>query len=89
MLRIFFCHNVPEVTAIKEIITAITPCNGNDLPISKPITKTAPINPNKTPSHLFHVTFSFKIGPAKALVNTGWSVTIKAAIPVGRPIEIE
>ena len=56
---------------IKEIITATTPKVGNDFPISKPITKAAPINPNKTPSHLFNVTFSFKTGPAKAFVSTG------------------
>ena len=78
-----------QVTAIKDIITAITPSNGNDSPISKPITKAAPRNPNKTPSHFFNVIFSFKIGPAKAFVRTGCSVTIKAAILVGRPIEIE
>ena len=89
LLLIFFCQIVAQVTAIKEIITATTPKVGKDLPISKPITKAAPTNPKKTPSHLFHVIFSFKIGPAKAFVNTGWSVTIKAAIPVGRPIEIE
>ena len=89
LLLIFFCHSVAEVTATKEIITATTPKVGNDYPMSKPITKAAPINPNKTPSHLFNVTFSFKTGPAKAFVSTGWSVTIKAAIPVGRPIEIE
>ena len=63
--------------------------NGNVLPMSKPITKVAPINPRKTPIHLFNVIFSFNIGPANAFVSTGWSVTIKAAIPVGRPIEIE
>ena len=66
-----FEQSVAEVTAIKEIITATTPIAGNDLPMSKPITKAAPTNPKKTPSHLFHVIFSFKIGPAKAFVNTG------------------
>ena len=35
------------------------------------------------------IIFSFKIGPAKAFVSTGCRVTIKAAIPVGKPIEIE
>ena len=89
LLLIFFCQSVAQVTAIKEIITAIIPSNGKDLPISKPITKVAPTNPNKTPTHFFHVIFSFKIGPAKAFVRTGCSVTIKAAIPVGKPIEIE
>ena len=44
---------------------------GSVFDISKPITKAAPTNPKKTPSHLFHVIFSFKIGPAKAFVNTG------------------
>ena len=58
-------------------------------PISKPITKLAPINPKKTPNHFFQVIFSFKMGPANAFVKTGCKVTINAAIPVGRPIEIE
>ena len=34
-------------------------------------------------------TFSPSIGPLNALVKIGCSVTIKAAIPVGIPIEIE
>ena len=34
-------------------------------------------------------TFSFKIGPLKAFVRIGRRVTIKAAIPVGIPFEIE
>ena len=89
LLLIFFCQRVAEVTAIKEIKTAIIPRNGNELPISKPITKVAPVNPSNTPIHLFNVIFSFNIGPANAFVSTGCSVTIKAAIPVGRPIEIE
>ena len=33
LLLIFFCQSVAEVTAIKEINTAIIPPNGNDLPI--------------------------------------------------------
>ena len=43
----------------------------------------------KTPIHCFPVTLSFSMGPLNALVNTGCNVTIKAAIPVGIPIEIE
>ena len=89
LLLIFFCQRVAVVTAIKEIITATIPYNGRVLPISKPITKVAPTNPKKTPIHLFNVIFSFNTGPARAFVSTGCSVTIKAAIPVGRPIEIE
>ena len=34
-------------------------------------------------------TFSFKSGPARALVSIGCKVTINAAIPVGKPFEIE
>ena len=89
LLLIFFCQSVAEVTEIKDIKAASTPAAGNVFPISKPITKLAPINPKKTPNHFFQVIFSFKMGPAKAFVRTGCKVTINAAIPVGSPIEIE
>ena len=88
-LLIFFCQRVADVTAMREIKAAIIPVNGNEVPISKPITKLAPIKPKKTPSHLLKVIFSFNKGPANAFVKTGCRVTINAAIPVGNPIEIE
>ena len=47
------------------------PIKGNVTPISKPNTRDAPANPKTTPIHCFQVTFSFKIGPAKALVKIG------------------
>ena len=89
LLLIFFCHNVDAVIAIKAIIVATNPAIGISEPISKPRTKVAPIKPSKTPIHCFIDTFSFKIGPLKAFVSIGWSVTIRAAIPVGIPFEIE
>ena len=89
LLLSFFCQIVEVVIAIKAIIVAINPAVGISDPISKPKTKVAPIKPNKTPSHCLVVTFSFKIGPLKAFVSMGWRVTIKAAIPVGIPFEIE
>ena len=51
-----------EVIAIKAITVEIKPINGISEPMSKPITNTAPENPNKTPTVCF-VTFSFNIGP--------------------------
>ena len=75
--------------AIKAINVAIKPNIGILVPTSKPKTKVAPINPRKTPNHCFLFTFSPKIGPLKAFVRIGWSVTIKAAILVGIPIEME
>ena len=86
---IFFCQRVAAVTANREINADIIPIVGSVFPISKPITRLAPTKPKITPNHLFNVIFSFNKGPASALVKTGWSVTIKAAIPVGSPIEIE
>ena len=41
---LIFCQRVADVTAIREIKAAIIPANGNEVPISKPITKLAPIN---------------------------------------------
>ena len=89
LLLNFFCQIVDEVIAIKATIVAIKPAIGISEPISKPKTKVAPTKPNKTPIHCLSVTFSFKIGPLKAFVRIGWRVTIKAAIPVGIPFEIE
>ena len=57
--------------------------------ISIPKTKAAPIKPRKTPIYCLKEIFSFKKGPARILVNIGCSVTIKAAIPVGIPFDIE
>ena len=71
------------------MIVATRPINGIFVPTSRPRTKDAPINPSKTPNHCFEETFSPKIGPLSAFVRTGCNVTIKAAIPVGIPIEIE
>ena len=89
LLLIFFCHNVDEVIAIKAIIVATKPIIGISEPTSKPKTNVAPTNPSKTPIHCLIDTFSFKIGPLRAFVKIGWSVTIRAAIPVGIPFEIE
>ena len=89
LLVIFFCHKVAAVTDNKEIKVAITAVVGRLDPISNPKTKTAPKNPKKTPVHCIQETFSFKSGPARALVSTGCKVTINAAIPVGKPFEIE
>ena len=89
LLLIVFCQRVELVIAIKAIMVAINPAVGIFDPISKPRTNDAPTNPNKTPVHCLTDTFSFSIGPLKALVSIGWSVTIKAARPVGIPIEIE
>ena len=89
LLLSFFCQIVEEVIAIKAIMVAIKPVTGISDPISNPKTRVAPTNPNKTPNHCLLVTFSFKIGPLKAFVRIGWRVTIKAAIPVGIPFEIE
>ena len=89
LLLNFFCQRVEEVIAISAIKAAKIPITGNVVPTSKPKTKAAPTNPRTTPIHCFQVTFSFNIGPAKAFVNIGWRVTIKAAIPVGKPFETE
>ena len=77
------------MTAINEMKAAIIPIVGNSDPKSKPITKIAPEKPNKTPTHCFHVTFSFKSGPARALVKIGCRVTIKATMLVGNPTDTE
>ena len=89
LLLSFFCHNVEEVIANNATNEDIIPIVGNVFPISKPKTKAAPIKPNRTPIHCFHVTFSFKIGPANAFVKIGWRVTINAAMPVGKPFDTE
>ena len=89
LLLNFFCQSVDEVIAIKAIKEAKIPITGKVFPISNPSTKHAPMNPRRTPTHCFQVTFSFNTGPANALVNIGWRVTINAAIPVGKPFEIE
>ena len=89
LLLNFFCHKVAQVTAIKDIKTAIIPIVGSFVPTSKPKTIVAPKKPSMTPTHCFHVTFSFSNGPAKALVSIGLRVTTNAAIPVGRPFDIE
>ena len=86
---IFFCQRVAADTDNRETKAATTPIVGRFDPISKPKTNTAPKKPNKTPIHCFQVTFSFNIGPAKMFVKIGCRVTIKAAIPVGKPFEIE
>ena len=57
LLLIFFCQRVADVTDIKDINAATTPAVGNVFPISKPITKLAPTNPKKTPSHFLQVIF--------------------------------
>ena len=85
----FFCQIVEEVIAKSAIIVDINPNKGTPDPISKPKTNTAPKKPNKTPNHCLKVIFSPNNGPLNRLVNTGWRVTISAAIPVGIPIEIE
>ena len=89
MLLNFFCQIVDVVIAIKAIIVAINPRKGISEPISKPKTILAPPNPRKTPAYCFFETFSFKIGPLRALVRIGCKVTIRAARLVGIPIEIE
>ena len=80
---------VEAVIANKAMIVATKPSNGIFLPTSRPKTKEAPIKPSKTPIHCFSDTSSPNIGPLSAFVRTGCSVTIKAAILVGIPIEIE
>ena len=80
---------VDAVIEINATIVATKPNNGIFEPISKPKTNEAPKNPNKTPIHCFIDTFSFSIGPLNMFVKIGCSVTIKAAMPVGIPIEIE
>ena len=77
------------VIANKAIKVATTPEIGIVSPISKPKTRTAPINPNTIPNHCFQPICSFNKGPAKILVRIGCSVTINAAIPVGIPLDIE
>ena len=89
LLLIFFCHIVAVVTAIKDIKTAIITTIGSSEPISNTRTIIAPKNPSRTPTHCFQVIFSFSNGPASALVKTGFRVTINAAIPVGKPLDIE
>ena len=89
LLLSFFYHKVALVTASKDIKTPIIAIVGKVVPISKPITIMAPKKPNMTPIHCLAETFSFNSGPAKALVKTGFRVTIKAAMPVGKPLDIE
>ena len=89
LLLILFCHKVEVVIANNATKEAITPITGRLIPISKPKTKAAPKKPSITPVHCLRDTFSFKNLPAQALVKIGCNVTIKAAIPVGIPIEIE
>ena len=74
--------------ANKAINVDIIPSKGNDFPTSKPITKTAPANPIRTPIHCLNDTFSFNIYPANIFVRIGCKVTIKATIPVGSPMKI-
>jgi hypothetical protein len=71
LLLNFFCHKVENVIASNAIIVATKPAVGILDPISKPKTSAAPTNPNKTPTHCFAETFSFKIGPLKAFVRIG------------------
>ena len=75
--------------ASKAIMVATTPARGIFVPTSRPNTRVAPKKPNKTPTHCLIETFSFNNGPARALVKTGLSVTINAAMPVGRPFDME
>ena len=77
------------IIANKDIKTAIIPIVGKVVPTSSPRTIAAPKKPSITPVHCLTATFSFNNGPARALVKTGLRVTIKAAIPVGRPLDIE
>ena len=85
----FFCQIVEVVMAIKATIVATKPRIGILDPTSKPKTKAAPTKPKRTPIHCLIDTYSFSIGPLRAFVRIGWSVTINAAIPVGIPFEIE
>ena len=80
---------VDAVIEINAIIVATSPNNGIFDPKSNPKTSAAPKNPSNTPIHCLKVTFSFRMGPLKIFVKIGWSVTIKAAIPAGIPIDIE
>ena len=89
LLLNFFCHNVENVIANNAITVATSPAVGILEPTSKPSTRPAPTNPNKTPSHCLRDTFSFNIVPLNAFVRTGCRVTINAAMLVGIPIEIE
>ena len=66
------------VAPINATMDAIIPKRGIVFPISNPMTKIVPINPNNIPIHWVIVTFSFKIGPLKILVKTGCKPTIKA-----------
>ena len=88
-ILIFFCQRVAAVTDNREKKVAIIPITGRLEPTSNPKTNTAPKKPNKTPIHCLQVTFSFNIGPANIFVKIGCRVTIKAAIPAGKPFEIE
>ena len=65
----FFCHIVAVVAPIKATIDARIPNIGIDFPISNPITKAVPNNPNNIPIHCVKVTFSFNIGPLKILLK--------------------
>ena len=89
LFEIFFCNIVELVIAINAIKDDITPIKGKSLPISNPKTSKAPMKPKKIPTHCLIETISFKILLAKALVNIGCKVTIKAVTPVGIPMETE
>ena len=89
LLLSFFCHIVEVVIANKAIIVATNPIIGMLEPMSNPKTNAAPVKPSKTPTHCLRETFSSKMGPLKAFVRIGCNVTIRAAIPVGIPFEIE
>ena len=56
-------------------------------PISNPITIQVPKKPNNIPTHCLHVTFSFKIGPAKIFVKMGCKDTMSAPIVADKPRE--
>ena len=81
----FFCQIVAVVAPIRATIEAIIPKIGIDFPTSNPITNIVPINPSKIPIHWVKVTFSFKMGPLKMLVNTGCNPTINADRVADKP----
>ena len=84
LLLNFFCQRVEEVIAISATIEAKIPITGKVFPISNPSTKHAPIKPRITPIHCFHVTSSFKKGPASIAVNIGCKETIIAVVPTDK-----
>ena len=61
----------PEAYGCNATIVAANPNMGMSEPTSKPKTNVAPKNPSKTPIHCLIVTFSFNIGPPRALVRIG------------------